>query len=402
MRHTTTRPPSSAGHYRDALTVAATTFVVVVACSLWGLADPTTVPMVIWLEPDSRHPFFADFTLHYWPAAVRCWQQLPPAPGFQYPPGAAVALAPLAAIGNEGLAKGCWAIVLALSAAAIAAAPLPNETRRARVILGLLVVTSVPVWHAVRWGQVSLPLTALAIWGSVSASRLWAGWPLGLAVGMKIYPAVLLPVVAFGSLTRRPFWQALGAAVLCGVALPVLALGPRLAMEWFAAAALTLSDSSTSWMQLNSNSQFVPNVVQRFIEPAGTFVALASTAVAVCILAWAVFEARTGHHFRGLALSWLSLPFWAPPVWPHYFVFLPWVLMVLDGDVQRRPLARVLWTWAAVLSSLAGLAVAGGWMTYVSVGVLAIADSVLVTIAVSCRHWDSAANHRAVPGPASS
>ena len=385
MRHTTTRPPSLARHSRDTLAVAATTFAVVVACSMWGLADPVTGPMVVWLEPDPRHPFFADFTLHYWPAAVRCWQRLPPAPGFQYPPGAAVALMPLAAIGNEWLAKGCWAIVLALSAAAIAAAPLPAETRRARLTLGLLVVTSLPLWHAVRWGQISLPLTALAIWGSVSASRLLAGWPLGVAIGMKIYPAVLLPVVAFGCLTLRPFWQALGAAVLCGIALPVLALGPRLAIEWLAAAVVTLNDASTSWMQLNSNSQFVPNVVQRFIDPAGASVALASAAVAVGILAWSVREARTGNHLRGLALSWLSLPFAAPPVWPHYFVFLPWVLMVLDDDVRRRPLARVLWTWAAVLSSLAGLAVAGGWTTYANIGVLAVANAVLVAVAARAK-----------------
>lgn len=383
MRHTITRPSSSTRHSDEALTVAATAFAVVLAGSLWGLADPTTGPMVVWLEPDPRHPFFADFTLHYWPAAVRCWQQLPPAPGFQYPPGAAVALSPLAAIADERLAKGCWAIVLALSAAAIAAAPLPTETRRARVILGFLVVTSLPVWHAVRWGQVSLPLTALAIWGSASASRLWAGWPLGVAVGIKIYPAVLLPVVGFGSLTRRRFWQALGAASLCGLLLPVLALGPRLAMEWFAAAVRTLSDSSTSWMQINSNSQFVPNVVQRFLEPAGAFVALGSAAVAVGILAWSVIEARSGHHLRGLALSWLSLPFAAPPVWPHYFVFLPWVLMVLDDGVQRRPLPRALWTLAAVLSSLAGIAVVGGWMPYAHIGVLAIADAILVAIVAS-------------------
>jgi hypothetical protein len=245
-------------------------------------------------------------------------------------------------------------------------------------VLALLMVLSVPVWHCLRWGQISLPLTALAMWGGASANTRLGDWLLGSAVALKGYPVLLLaPVLGGGAAWRRVLRVGV-ASCLLGLAIPALLLGWSRTTAWLGAAVGVLADAN-EWMTLNSNAQYIPHVARRLIGGPGLMW------VALCVAggAWAMLEAarafREGRRDRGLAIAWLTVPLLVPPAWVHYFVFLPWALAVgFVGRATAETRERVLWAFAAGLSSATGLVIAGTWEVYAHLGLLALADLALL------------------------
>lgn len=343
----------------------------------------------VWLtsliEPDPRHPFFADFLLHYWPAAWHGWHGTGPTAGFQYPPSAVAALTPLVVAGDARAASYVWAIVLGLSAGALAAAPLPTASRGARWALAAMVVVSVPVWHCVRWGQVSLPLTALAIWGSVGGCSLVLGWGLGAAIALKLYPVLLLPAVAFTADGHMQVRRIFGGGLVLGVALPVLVLGVPSALTWLSSAVASLSEA-TSWLRLNSNAQYLPHVARRVAGGPELLWQGVSAAAGVGAVVTSAYRARRGDVWSAVAIAWLSLPLLVPPAWPHYFVFLPWVLAVMFSDLSKAGSRHKLaWALSAFLCSVPALIATGGWAVFAHAGVLSAVDLVLLGVLVTRR-----------------
>ena len=121
---------------------------------------PTLYAFVVAI--DHGDVLFADFVNHYYPTVTDGLRQGAPAGGFFYPAGFAAMLSPLALVGATA-AKVLWAVVelgcLAYVASVLVAAVVP--TKPGLALLGTaLTVTSVPVLHNLKWGQVSLPILA--------------------------------------------------------------------------------------------------------------------------------------------------------------------------------------------------------------------------------------------------
>ena len=121
---------------------------------------PTISAFVIAI--DHGDVLFADFVHHYYPTVTDGLRHGAPAGGFFYPAGFAALLAPLALVG-PGAAMVIWAAIqiacLGYVATVLVRAAVPH--RPALALLGTaLTMTSIPVLHNLKWGQVSLPILA--------------------------------------------------------------------------------------------------------------------------------------------------------------------------------------------------------------------------------------------------
>lgn len=81
-----------------------------------------------------------------------------------------------------------------------------------------------------------------------------------------------------------------------------------------------------------------------------------------------------------------STPFWMDTSWPHYFIYLP-ALQLMLLDALKAP-ADPGWTWLAIAScavvsivtasSVALLWIAGAWQPYSANGYLFVANAVVL------------------------
>jgi hypothetical protein len=114
-----------------------------------------------------------DFVFHYYPTARDSIREGVPAGGFFYPAGFAVFLAPLGRLDLEP-ARVLWYLVLAASvlwtASWVMRAAAPRQPLLA-VFGAALYVTSVPVLHDFKWGQVSVLIVATTATAFVLRAR---------------------------------------------------------------------------------------------------------------------------------------------------------------------------------------------------------------------------------------
>ncbi len=171
--------------------------------------------------------YACDFEHVFWRQAVAMRE--PPielAERWFYPPLAAVVLAPLGWLALDR-ALGVWTLANLACAAwlvALCARALGGWERRWRLLAAAgLVGLSLPVWHCVRWGQISLLLTVPALWALTTRHRLTAPL-LGLAAGIKVYPLAWTAAL----LARRRWRRSVATvawAVGLGALLPLVVLG---------------------------------------------------------------------------------------------------------------------------------------------------------------------------------
>ena len=333
----------------------------VIAGILAGLALVLRDPAGIFLGRLDHCPDAAcDFTRIFLPQ-IRALASRPGAlvPGWVYPPALLVALRGLAFLPDPAALAAWFAVQAALLAGlyALTARPLAPVGRWwARVGAAALLLGSLPVWHQLKWGQVSL-LVVVPVLAALAAGR---GLPLaaGFGAAVKLYPLGYL----LGDLARGR-WRRLAAAVAwglgLGVALPALALGPATARPFFLAPA--------GWTHMRTVSAALggqglrPTLVRLFVdgrhvtgpgahlarlaEPGPLLFALPPGAVAAA--GWLGLAALLGatalavRRWRpspdlGAALVLPAVTLALDPAWHHYFVFLPHAQAVLLAHGGRR------------------------------------------------------------------
>jgi Glycosyltransferase family 87 len=268
---------------------------------------------------------------------------------------------------------------------------------RATLLAVALSVASLPVVHDVKWGQVSLLTSVLALLALSSPGRS-SGPLLGALAAFKVYPAgyLLAPVV-------RRAWRlvlvALVVAILCGVVLPALVLGT---IPSWALARIMLSSAThqDQWANGFSTAYYGgqalgPSLTRWFsdgghvdVSPAGappSLVALPEAAMDVLglvaalvllVLTIVALARERPSAARAAALSMTTITLLAQPGWHHYFAFLPFAQAVALGDPGAPRRARVLgalsWLVAAVPLALLPL-VPGIYFMYSAAGGTTIA-----------------------------
>lgn len=387
--------------------------IVVLALCVLLLRTQWKTPYDFVLAIDHGDVLFGDFVFHYYPTVHFNRHVGPPAGGFFYPAGFAALIAPLGLFELE-TAMILWAMLL-LGCILFLATRVVQEvaSNPTLAVLGtILTVTSVPVLHDLKWGQVSLPILACAS-GAIllrARGRIWAAAALiGVCAGIKGYPLVLL--VWF--FVKGDYKLGVRGAFACFftlVILPASVLGPAHALEFQTVSSNAVLGASDGVLR-DFNSQYGPVVIARAIYGLGAWdrvgfwaeyaSLLACLAILAIIAALGVVAARSSsptlakrRDWIGLVLVFSSVPFWLKTSWTHYFVHLPLAHTLLTGLLldrntplrstaspdlgATRSLALILFVAPSVfLASLAGLASYAdreGWLFYASDGSLFFAN----------------------------
>jgi alpha-1,2-mannosyltransferase len=347
-------------------------------------------------EIDHCERIFCDFELHFYPVGKGIFAEHRPVTYFVYPPFAAFLFGAFG-IFEYPTARALWGAVQAVLALALFLLARPDPRRdRAWLWLGyaLVFLTSVPLLHNTKWGQVSVAITA-AVLGCFELDRrghrVAAALLLAAATAVKIYPALFAVHFAL-----RRDWRFLGVfaagAVAFLVALPLAVLGVegtlafhRQTNEWI--AQLT-PEFLSRW-----NTQYAAAALSRVLwrrfdpgSPAGIAFAALGYALAAANLAglWQMHRRGVAPlDVRSAALLFLALPLLMPITWPHYLVYLPWCQLVLARLALRRAGTARAVALAAVavsvaLASVFALRASGHWILYARRGWLAWADLVLL------------------------
>lgn len=380
--------------------------IVVLACvTLLRVKWPTVGAFVAAI--DHGDVLFADFVHHYYPTVTDGLRSGAPAGGFFYPAGFAALLSPLALVG-PGAAKVIWGVIqmacLLYVAIPLVRAAVPH--RPALALLGTaLTMTSIPVLHNLKWGQVSLPILAATGAAFVLRSRGRTNLPaalLAIAAGIKGYPLVFL--AWFGA--RRDLRFAGRAAAACVVTLfvlPAIVMGPAHAIFFQRVSTSSVLGASDGVLR-DFNSQHATAVLGRYYEggydamPAdvrafgelGSLAAILGIAGLVVLVALSRaprIEAR--RELFAFVMICCSIPFWLHTSWSHYFVHLPLAQVLLAGMLAERDASSpsrardvlvlvVLVAPSVFLSNVLGLFASEGWWYYANAGSLFFANALVL------------------------
>jgi hypothetical protein len=375
---------------------------VALACLLALRAKWSTVHAFV-VAIDHGDVLFADFVNHYYPTVSEGLRNGAPAGGFFYPAGFAALLSPLALLGPTA-AKVVWGLVqlacVAYVATVLVAAVVPR--RPVLALLGTaLTVTSVPVLHNLKWGQVSLPILAATGAAFVLHARGKKNGPaalLGIAAGIKAYPIVFIGWFV----ARRDLGFVGRAAVACVVTLvllPAIVMGPAHAL-FFQRVSTGAVLGAADGVLRDFNSQYAPAVMGRYeggwdatpydhraMGELGAMAALLLIAALVTVVARSraprLAERRD---LLAFVLIACTVPFWLRTSWSHYFVHLPLAQTLLAGMLAERSASRardvlvlvLLVAPSVLLSNVLGLFVTEGWWYYANAGSLFFANALVL------------------------
>jgi hypothetical protein len=335
--------------------------------------------------------------------ATEIFTEKAPVPGYIYSAFSAMMLSPLGVMGTAN-AIFCWGVLqiaLAFMLCFLPPLKLLRIPPHGKVLYFILFITSVPVLHNLKWGQLSIPVTLLVLFAFMLYQRkkhAQAGVLFALATGIKYYPAVFLVVFVVKRDVRFLMSFAVALVVFVCV-IPAVALGPVdwLVFEQASGAAFTQHERVITFA---SNSQYLPHVVARLsaeIDPntRGTALLL-SQGIALLILLlnvalmWGSLrngcaeDNKEGRIVPAGVLTFLSLPLILKTSWPHYFVYLPFCQTALLVETWRltegrgRAMHTGLILLSVLLSNVYVFVQFAGWQAYSEYGMLLLSDVLLL------------------------
>ncbi|MFC5260768.1 glycosyltransferase 87 family protein [Kribbella qitaiheensis] len=286
---------------------------------------------------------------------------------FTYPPFAAIAMVPLAAV-PWGVALVVWTTISVLCIGLIWRASLPETAwsllpgqwrERRIVVLAALTGLSLllePVWQTIQFGQINLLLTAMILLDLVRpANAKWRGFWVGVTIGVKLTP---LPFLAFLLITKQ--WRAFRNAVLGLLATMAIGFAVVPNQSWEYWTVVIRNANRVGGLAYTANQSFMGFLSRlgddaSWVEPAW-FVLSAVFGLAVLWLArrfWLADERVTAISVMALAVLYAS-----PVSWSHHWVWIIPLGVSLIRAVNRqwgyRPavVTGILWYGLFVLRSI--------------------------------------------------
>lgn len=373
---------------------------IVAGVLLLQVAWPSVHDVVVAI--DHGDVLFADFVNHYYPTVEGSLRHGAPAGGFFYPAAFAALLSPIGWLPLSA-ARAAWAAIQ-LGCVLWAAIVLTRTAAPDRPLLAALgsavTVTSIPVLHNLKWGQVSILILAAAGGGFIAYARgrkNLAAALLGVAAGIKGYPLVFLGWFV----ARGDFRFVLRVAVACVVVLvvlPAIVMGPEHAL-FFQRVSTGAVLGAADGVLRDFNSQYAPAVLSRFYEggwdaaPAsairwarlGSAAAIGASALLAIVAARSTAPAIAARReLLGFVIIACSTPFWLRTSWSHYFVHLPAAQTLLACAFARTGRARhalalaLLVAPSVYLSNVLGLFATEGWWYYANAGSLFFANALVL------------------------
>ena len=273
---------------------------------------------------------------------------------FTYPPVAALAFGPLAALPRSA-GQLVWAGVNVVSLYAVLAlslrAVLPG-TDRIRLALWALVLLGPsylldPVRLTFYFGQVNLVLCALLLADLTATIRLgrWTiprGVLVGVAAAVKLVPLVFVPYL-FVTRQVRAAWTAVAAFAACS--LVALALDPAASWEYWTRYATDAARVGNPSFILDQSLQGTLDRLAHRTVPTAVVDALA-LAVLIAGIALARWAWRDSSPFLGVLVCATTGLVASPITWEHHLVWAVPVLAWLSLAPDRPAFGR-LWATAA-------------------------------------------------------
>ena len=271
---------------------------------------------------------------------------------FIYPPFAAIAFVPLTHLDWDLTRQVFTAVGLAALVASVWWAWGMTGRRAGVDRAGLtLAVAAIALWlepiqQTLLFGQINLIVLGLVVYDlHLRDDRPWKGVALGLAVGLKLTPALFV-VCLFLTGRRRAAVTAVGTfAVTVAIG---FVTAPSAARQYWGGDFLVGDKVS----QLYVGNQSVKGALLRLLGEGTTadrlYLVLA-VVVAVAGLWLAVRAHRAGDELLGVVVTALTMLLVSPVSWSHHWVWVALVLVLLADRALRRPLGWALPTMAIVV-----------------------------------------------------
>ena len=219
--------------------------------------------------------------------------------------------------------------------------------------VALLLVCN-PLYIQFGQGQLNPPiflLLALA-WAADRRDRPgWAGAALGLAAGLKLYPAFLFAYFLFAGRWRAVLTGAIVFAAVNGCALAVL--GANEFRTYAEKVVPSLFDYQSSWRNVSLtgfwlrifNPQSHEKIIPLVANPmAGAAFVFASRVLVTGAVAWAAWQSRSvAARDRAFAAAIVGMLLVSPVAWTHYFVLLPLPVGLLWARFPAGMLRVAMW-----------------------------------------------------------
>lgn len=339
---------------------------------------------------DKPSSIYGDFYEYYYPAGRMISSHPKPLGGYFYTPAFALLL-PYFAPDSPGEAITRWQILQHLGITLLLFFPAVFLAARGQkkiwfFLYIFIFLISFPLWHNLKWGQMSIIITIAAISALFlhERGRYWsAALMLAIATLVKYYPGALI----FYFLIRRDF-AFIARFALClvalGVIFPASLLGFATTIEFYQLVNAELT-YALDWVAFDPNSQFLPHVVTRLtgLQPdASTRGFLSLICLAICLAAFFKIHKLhlAGKHDQILVSSgiFLLFPLLINTSWPHYFVYLPFCAVLLLQNTNS-PRQRLVLALAVLLQSCVFFPLTG-YQFYSSNGFLLAADLMMLYV----------------------
>jgi alpha-1,2-mannosyltransferase len=278
--------------------------------------------------------------------------RFPGALAFTYPPLAALLFTPLAALGMAALKPAITAasfLLLALSLRfALRLRPASSwlsaaQATRMALLAAALALWLEPVWTTLRYGQIDMLIAALVLYDLSRADESrWKGVGVGLAIGLKLTPAIF---TAYLLLTRRYRAAATSVAAFATTVVAGFVAVPGDSAEYWGGAFI---DPGRVGRIENAANQALRGGYARLLHTVSVEAWWLVTAAVVGVVGmWlAVRAGRRGDDAQGFSLCVLSGLLISPISWSHHWVLAIPALMLFALAAYRR-------------GSIAGLVCAG-------------------------------------------
>ncbi len=287
---------------------------------------------------------------------------------FTYPPAAALAFIPLAALSLREI-DGLSAVVGVLALVAtvwVCFGSLGWKRHADRVVLTLVVSGAAmclePVRQTFRFGQVNLILLAIVVADlCLPDSSRCKGIGVGLAAGFKLTPLIFVPYLL---LTRRVSAGARALGSFCAtIALGFLVMPVESNQFWF--GHIFANPARVGGLAYVSNQSLEGVLVRQLGGSAAPHWPwlVGAWVIFVVGMAGAVRLHARGHELAAIVLCGLTGLLISPISWSHHWVWvIPALAVVVDAALRR---AALIWTVvAAILVGFQGI-VHHGWIWFV-------------------------------------
>jgi hypothetical protein len=374
------------------------TILIATICACYWIQWLTLHDFVISI--DHGNILFEDLMFFYYPMARNIFSAKLPVPGYFYSAFFAILIFPL---GTVSITQAVWIwgiaqTILAGLLGIVSGGRMAELSRANKVFFILLFLTSFPLLHNFKWGQVSVLITLCilaAMWSYINEHSILSGILLAFAVSIKYYPIIF---IAYPLLKRDyRFLFAFGASVFAFFCIiPSFALGPLEWVNFEKAVGVLITKANFS---KDINSQYFGYVILRMFPLEDTPIQKKILSALLQGIGGLVFLTNIGFIWKiekrlmqdaillSTGLLFLSLPFVIQTSWPHYFVYLPFCQTVAFIQVTQnhKPkkgfnLASVPISISCVMSSIFTFNLFPSWSEYNSKGILFISNFLLLLV----------------------